>query len=109
MTPFDLASDCTLLDGSETVSVALLRPEGRTTITINGALRRALARSERAFDGVTLQGDEITGHIPDGGFVDGQELQPGDTITAGSEVWSIITVRRETLGTRWRCACRKEP
>jgi hypothetical protein len=105
----DLSSDCTLLDGSRSVSVTLRRPEGRTTIVVAGALRRAIGRQRKSFDGVTLIGDETIWHIPSAPFAAGQELQPGDSIAAGSEVWTIVTSQQETLDTRWRCACRKQP
>lgn len=59
MNAADLAADCLSLDGSETVSVTLRRPEGRITLTIAAALRRALTRDQREFEGVTLRGDEI--------------------------------------------------
>lgn len=105
----DIASDCTLLDGSESVSVTLRRPEGRTTIVVDGALRRTISRDAKAFDGVTLIGDETVWHIPHAPLGIGQALQPGDSIAAGNEVWSIVASQHETLGTRWRCACRKQP
>lgn len=109
MNATDLAADCTLLDGSETVSVTLLRPEGRTSITVAAALRRSLARELTAFDGVTLRGDETVWHIPQSALGTAIELQPGDTIAVGSEVWSIIRAQLETFGSRWRCTCRRDP
>lgn len=105
----DLASDCTLLDGSENVSVTLRRPDGRTTIVVDGALRMAMHRSANNFDGVTLIGDETIWHVPHVSLGPGATLQPGDSIAAGNEVWSIIAAVHEALGTRWRCACRKQP
>jgi hypothetical protein len=109
MNAADLANDCLSLDGSETVSVTLRRPQGRTTLTVAAALRRSLARDLREFEGVTLRGDEIVWHIPGSLLGAGQELQPGDTISVGVEVWSIVRVQRETLGSRWRCTCRAAP
>jgi hypothetical protein len=105
----DLAADCTLLDGSESVSVTLRRPEGWTTIVVAGALRGSIARGETNFDGVTLIGDETVWHVPHASLGADQKLQPGDSIAAGDEVWSIVATQHNTFGTRWRCACRKQP
>lgn len=105
----DLASDCTLLDGSENVSVTRHRPEGSTTIVVASALRMAMRRSANNFDGVTLIGDETIWHVPQVSLGLGATLLPGDSIAAGNEVWSILAAVHEALGTRWRCACRKQP
>lgn len=104
----DLSADCTLLDGAENVSVTLRRPEGKTTIVVAGALRRTLVRDATTFDGVRLAGEETVWHIPQGGLGAGVLLQPGDTIAAGEEVWSIVASQLQTLASRWRCACRKQ-
>lgn len=109
MTPSDLSADCVSLDGSETVSVTLRRPDGRIVVSVAGALRRALSRSARAFDGLSLVGDEIVWHLPQLGLGADEELHPGDTITVGGEVWSLLAVSRESLNTRWRCTCRRQP
>lgn len=105
----DLTTDCTRLEGSESVSVTFRRTDGRLTIVVDGALRRAVSRSARSFDGVTLVGDETIWHLPQASLTTGLTPQPGDSIAAGTEVWSIVAADQLTLGTRWRCACRKLP
>src|SRR5437868_12691753 len=109
MTSSDLAPDSGSLDGAETVSVVLQRPEGQTSVAIAGALRRAVSHDDRSFNGLRLNGIETVWHIPTASFGPDQGLQPGDTISAGSDVWSILMARREALGSRWRCICRKRP
>lgn len=105
----DITTDCTHFEGSESVSVTFRRADGRTTIVVDGALRRAVSRSARSFDGVTIVGDETIWHIPHVSLSSGLTPQPGDSIAVGAEVWSIVAADQVTLGTRWRCACRKQP
>lgn len=109
MNPTDLASDCTPLDGAESVSVTLRQPEGTTVLTLDHALRRVLRRQAGNFDGVALQGDEVTWHLLQSELGAGIEPQPGDTIAAGEQVWAIVSLEQEALGTRWRCHCRRQP
>ena len=109
MLPSEIAADCTSLDGSESVSVTLRRPEGATVVPVAGALRRVVTRSAQTYDGLTLTGDETVWHLPASAFAAGQEPHPDDTIETPTEVWSIASVRREALATRWRCVCRRRP
>lgn len=104
----DIAHDLSLADGSETVTVTLKRVDAETQVPVTGALRRALGRPHAFYSGVALQGDELVWNVPHVPLGEA-ELQRGDTIadSAGS-VWTILSAARVTLGTRWRCVCRKE-
>lgn len=107
MTSSDLAADCISLDGGETVSVSLRRSDGIIAVTVAGALRRALARQERPVDGVSLAEDGLVWHVPQAALPEGYQLQPGDHVVAGDEIWTIIAAEKQSLGTRWRCVCRR--
>ncbi|MFN0051076.1 MAG: hypothetical protein ACKV0T_02735 [Planctomycetales bacterium] len=109
MLPSDLTLDSLQLDGAQTVSITLRRPEGRTTITVANALRRALTRDSRSFDGVQLRGGDTVWHVPQAALPGSVELFPGDTLADGTDTWSIEAATREALGTRWRCECRRMP
>ena len=104
----DLAADASLADGSETVTVTLKRAEGETQISVAGALRRALGRPHAFYAGMVIQGDEVVWNVPHQPLA-GADLRRGDTVAeAGGTVWTILSAARLTLGTRWRCVCRKE-
>ncbi|MGQ0637318.1 MAG: hypothetical protein ACT4QC_22145 [Planctomycetaceae bacterium] len=109
MTPYDVAADCVSLDGSETITLTLRRPEGVSVVTVAGALKRSLARREESHAGIALVGDEIVWHVPHSALPAGEQIQPGDTVTAGNDVWTIVAAQHATFGTRWRCACRRQP
>jgi hypothetical protein len=104
----NINNDSTLADGVETVTVTLKRAEGETEITVPGALRRGLVRPHETYSGVALQGEELVWNIPHEPL-DDASLQRGDTIAdAADSVWTILSASLLTLGTRWRCVCRKE-
>lgn len=105
----DLASDCTRLDGTQSVSLTVRQPEGTIVLTLDHALRRTLHRQQENFEGVALQGDEVSWHLLQSELGAGIEPQPGDTISASDQVWTIVSLEQEALGTRWRCRCRRQP
>src|SRR5262245_58997084 len=104
----DLAQDALAFDGAENVAVTLRRADGQIALSVAGALRGPLARGERDFAGVTLSGDEVVWHVPDAALA-GNEIHPGDSISAGAQAWVVVAVEHSTLGTRWRCVCRLQP
>jgi hypothetical protein len=104
----DVSTDYKIADNTEPVTVITKRASGNTSISVTGALRRAVRREHQFFGGVSLQGDELIWNIPDG-QLSGAELQKGDTITdAQSVVWTILSVAILTFGSRWRAVCRQE-
>lgn len=107
MNPTDLAADSVGLDGAESVSVTMRRSEGSQTIVVPTALRRSLSRDVIQNSGLSIAGDGVVWNLPQVPFGDERDLRPGDTIAAGSQSWSILSVRLEALGTRWRCVCRR--
>jgi hypothetical protein len=100
----DIASDLTDFDWTETVT--LYDQSANTSDTSVTALRRALNHRDMMMIGPAgLEPDDITFHIQ----VNTTAIVPtdGDTITDGdSNVYTILSVVKATLGTRWRCACR---
>lgn len=111
----DLSDDLsTVIDQTE--AVTLLRrgstPGGAGT-TVAHALRRAITAGEAAIvatsdvqkqvpsDGKLLS-HSVVWHLPSGELPDAPEL--GDVILDGDGVrWTVMTVKRTTLGARWRC------
>ena len=115
---FDPSDDLiTSADGTE--SVTLLR-RGRTPgssgTTIAHALRRAITAGQAAVvstgdvrkrvvsDG-RYMGADVVWHLPAAELTDPPRL--GDVIRDGAgQRWTILTVKKATLGTRWRCETR---
>ena len=94
--------------GTESVVYARKAPGGTTTTTVAHALRRALRRSEvQASQGLwTMQ--DLAWNLPEAELDLDTTPTEGDTITAGSEVWSVLEVQLLTKRSRWRFVCRKE-
>jgi len=107
MNPSDLTADSVGLDGAESVSVTMSRSDGSQTIVVPSALRRCLSRDVSQHSGLSIAGDGVVWNLPQAPFGDERDLRPGDSIASGPETWSILSVRLEALGTRWRCVCRK--
>jgi hypothetical protein len=105
----DLNSDIALADGSETVSVTLRRADGQTTIVVAGGLRRSTSARLHETKELSLRGEETVWHLPAAALGGTVSLEAGDTITANGTTWSITVAALETLGTRWRCACARQP
>ena len=104
----DIGHDMSLADGSETVTVTLKRAGGETAIEVAGALRRALGQPHQLFGGIALEGNEVVWNVP-ASPLGGDDLRRGDTITDAQAIaWTILAAAKLTLGTRWRCICRKE-
>lgn len=109
MDPANLADDCVGLDGAESISVTMRRADGAQTIVVPSALRRSLSRDVTLHSGLSIAGEGIVWNLPQAPLGNDRDLRPGDTIVAGIETWSIVAVRLEALGTRWRCVCRRLP
>jgi hypothetical protein len=115
---FDPTNDLTnVADGTE--AVTLLR-RGRTPgdpgTVIAHALRRAITAGEAAIvvsgdvrkqvpSGGQQLADDVVWHLPVAELSDAPRL--GDAILDGDgRRWTILTVKRTTLGARWRCETR---
>lgn len=117
MVVFDPSDDFTAIaDGFETVT--LLRQGSAAGIgeTVSHALRRAITSGEAAIlkqgdvrkkvasDGKYAAADAVW-HLPIAEVPEAPQL--GDVVVDGSgERWTILEVKKATLGTRWRCGTR---
>jgi len=101
-----IANDLAAFDGIETVTLGDV--SAGTTDTSVTALRRELTFREVAMGGpLGTESGDITWHLQ----ANTTAIVPanGDTITDGdSVVWTILSVTKTTLGSRWRCVCRKQ-
>lgn len=107
----DLKNEWERIDGIEVVSfTSRLRPGAGTTTGVK-ALRRPLQKNDLAFGsagGVDLGPEDIVWHLWDV-FLTGLKPQPQDYIEdADGVVYKILSVQKQTLGTRWRCVCRPQ-
>lgn len=107
LTQSAIAADfASLADNTETVTLTPQNPAA-TAITGITALRRALQRRDMdAVAGLSVENDVIVWHLPSSALGSTAPKQ-GDIITAGSEVWTILSAEKQTLGTRWRFVCVK--
>jgi len=101
-----IADDMATFDGLETVS--LCDVSAATTDATVSALRRSLSIREVSIGGpVGLEPGDVTFHLQ----ANTTAIVPanGDTITdSDSVVWTILSVSKDTLGTRWLCMSRQQ-
>ena len=99
-------------DNYEAVTVSLKRSTGTTSVSIARALRTAINRQEQQILGAMLTGQEVSWSVPNVLLTASPnttaEMMEGDTITVGSEVWTVRIARKLVWGTVWRCTCVKE-
>lgn len=103
----DIADDYEDFDWTETVTFQARNPTGTADSTVT-ALRRVLSRRDLAFDnGVGLQPDDLV-FILFSATLGSNAPKSGDIITDSSgQVYTILSVEKGTLGSKWRCVCRK--
>lgn len=99
----DLSGDLLLVDGLQPVSIRLAgeafdRP-------VPDALRRDVSVREVAASNGDYRLGDTRWHLPTCEFC--REILPGTTITDGDgTVWTVLTVGKQTLSTRWACTAR---
>ena len=101
----DLAADMADFDGVETVS--LHDVSANTTDASVTGLRRAVDQNLQPGGALGVQPQLAVWHIQQSTT----SIVPaiGDTITdSSSVVWTIDSVQKATLGTRWRCPCTQQ-
>jgi len=101
----DIATDMAdLFDGTETVS--LYDKSANTTDSSVTALPRQIRRTEiEAAVELGLQPIDCIWHVQTS--TTDIVPEPGDEITdTSSNVWTILASSKDTLGTRYKCACR---
>lgn len=98
-----LTDDMAVADGLE--AVTLLARDGNELATVEGALRRAVTTAEAASSNGLYQQGDVRWHLPTAALADAPPLGSRLVDAAGGE-WTVLTVERATLSTRWACATR---
>jgi len=100
-------------DNTEPVTVVVRRPaaeHGTATVDVSVARRGTPRRDAQFFNGVRLQGNEMTWLIP-AALMDGVEITPESSITdEPGNKWIVITAVELRLGSsrgHWECLCRE--
>ena len=101
----DIAGDAAIADGFEAVTVALKGTATQPSRSVANALRRQVTDDEDQLEAVYVGQDLTVWNIPETQMTSGDQMNPGDTVTAGTEVWTVLDVRYQTLRTRFRCVC----
>ncbi len=99
----DIAADCLLVDGTETVTL-----HSTSVVTIEGAKRGGLALSEMEFRQLGLESSDLAWNLP-GVELAGVEPRQGDTIEdAGGTFWTILSIAKSPLTLVWRAVTRRQ-
>lgn len=98
-----IADDHEIMDGTATVTLASKTSSTSTNDNVAGALRLPLSRSEQLSGLIATDQQGTVWSLPATNVTTGP--RPGDTITDGSDVWTIQSVDKRTRNTRYRCAC----
>jgi hypothetical protein len=107
----DIATDWQVFDGVEEVTVTNRKHDASADgAAANGvkALRRVLKRSEiNAYGDLRLEPTDIVWNLWVA-TLGGLTPSFGSTITdSAGAIWQVIALDLVTMGTRWRCVCRK--
>jgi len=109
MFPSDISSDSLAFDGGVPVTLNQKRAGTVNLISVRNATNGPLTnRQIQALGSVSLTGTERNWSL-DAADVGPDGVQPGDVIDDGSNRWTVATADLATLGSRWRCATRKQP
>ncbi len=101
--PLDFSDDPAVFDETEAVT---LRARGKVTgAIIVGALRRADKRQEAEPSEGTCLASDLRWHIPTS-QVDDEPLPGATIVDSHGEIWTVLSVERQTLGTRYVCQSR---
>lgn len=104
----DIASDFTLFDGLETVTLTRQNAAGAPMTNVKG-LRRVQEQQNMAASPAAMPSEptDLVWHLWTA-TLGGAVPKNGDTITDDSgTVWTIVELSLTTLGTRYRAKCRK--
>lgn len=105
----DIASDFTLFDGLETVTLTPRNPDGAPVVNVKGLRRVAQQRNIAASPGaMPCEPTDLVWHVWTA-TLGGAVPKNGDTLTdAAGTVWTIVELQLTTLGTRYRAVCRRQ-
>lgn len=99
----DIAGDYAYLDGTE--AVTLTKPGTTSTTSVSAALRRRVTTREAAASNGHYTTADVAWHLPQS-LVTTQPALGDKVLDSSSVYWTILSVSRDTLGTRWRCISR---
>lgn len=100
-----------IADGTEAVTVSLVRTSGSTTVNVTHALRQPMTRNFQLSSGVHFEDADTVWNVPDKELnpaANGRVIQPQDTIFAGGVTWLVQSATLATLGSRWQCVCSRK-
>lgn len=99
----DIADDCLLVDGTETVTL-----HSTIDVTVEGAKRGPLVLAEIEFRQVGLESSDLAWNLPVVNL-SGVEPRQGDVIEdAGGVNWTILSASLSPLSGVWRAVTRRQ-
>lgn len=103
------ADDFELFDGRATVSYVSTSGESTdTTITGLSAIHRAANhRDAQQLAGLGISGVERVFHISASGLTSVSPKEGDKIVDASGVKWRVLRAAFQTLGTRWRCDCKR--
>ena len=105
----DIADDQDFADDIEAVTLRTRRTGGtEVDVSLANARRLPLRRNEQQFSGINLSDDSIRWVLKVNEVtadVSTTVVRQGDLIIAGTEVWKVQQVSKETFDTLWSCVC----
>ena len=99
----DLSQDYLMIDGNAPVTLTKSVTQNQI---VPDALRREITLKEMASSGGVYQAGDVSFSLPND-LCTIYKPAVGDTITDYQDIWTILTVAYATMGTRWRCVCRR--
>lgn len=101
----DLTQDYKFVHGHVTITHTHKTASGNTTDSVPYAEQELLRLQEEGGAWI-LSSTDCYWYLPDGECA--ADPEPGDTITHGTDVWTIQDAARELLTNVWYCRCVKE-
>lgn len=99
----DIADDCLLVDGTETVTL-----HSTSVVVIEGAKRGRLSLSDTEFRQVGLEASDMAWLLPEASLA-GVTPRRGDAIEdAGGTFWTVLSITRSPLSEVWRAITRQQ-
>lgn len=92
----------------QSVTLTTRRASVTTTDTITHGRIADRDSIRQAFGAIELAGDETGWLVPKKLVVNATSVRPGDTITKGSDVWTINRVTEDLHATRYLCTALKQ-
>ena len=98
----DLTQDYKFVHGSVTITHTHKTESGNTTDSVPYAEKESVLLMDGG-GAKYMSGTDCTWYLP--GNEAASSPKPGDTITHGTDVWTILDAAREPLTNVWQCRC----